>query len=186
MVINKSIAHKRMKWDIENPRILLLSNSLGYVKDEEEFMDLESEIKQEESFIYIIMKKIESANPNVIFVQNDTSMKAIEVLLQKNITVVTNVKESVMQRIGRFTQTISCPSTNLITPDFTLGKCEKFVMESLVKKSLDKTIENINTNLIELDGCLPFLGCTILLSGNDINELKLVKHALKKILRLSR
>lgn len=186
VVINKSIAHKRMSWNIENPRILLLSNSLGYIKDEADFMDLESEIKQEDSFIYIIMKKIEQVQPNLIFVQKDTSMKAIEALLERDITLITNVKESVMQRIGRFTQTILCPSTNLLMPNFTLGKCERFTMESLAQKSLNKTVEAINTNIIELDGCLPFLGCTILLSGKDMNELKLVKHALKKILRLSR
>jgi hypothetical protein len=46
-------------------------------------------------------------------------------------------------------------------------------------------IENI-THLIQLDGCLPFLGCTIILSDKDMNELKIVKHALKKMLRLSR
>jgi chaperonin GroEL (HSP60 family) len=34
-----------MKWEIENPRILLLSNSIGYIKDEQEFLDLETEIK---------------------------------------------------------------------------------------------------------------------------------------------
>lgn len=45
VVIKKSIAHKRMNWEIDNPRILLLSKSLGILKDEEDFMDLESEIK---------------------------------------------------------------------------------------------------------------------------------------------
>ena len=49
-------------------------------------------------------------------------------------------------------------------------------------KSLNRTVD-VNTNIIQLDGCLRFLGCTILLSGQDMNELKLVKHALKKILR---
>jgi len=53
-------------------------------------------------------------------------------------------------------------------------------------KSLNKTVEATNTSIIQLDGCLPFLGCTIMLSGKDMNELKLVKHALKKILRMSR
>ena len=46
--------------------------------------------------------------------------------------------------------------------------------------------EQNTTNVIQLDGCLPFLGCTIMLSGPDMQELKLVKHALKKILRMSR
>jgi hypothetical protein len=40
--------------------------------------------------------------------------------------------------------------------------------------------------LIFLEGCSPSRGCTILLSGPDLAELKIVKHALKKMLRLSR
>lgn len=45
VIINKSIADKRMKWNIPNPKILLLSNSLGIYKEGDEFMDLASEIK---------------------------------------------------------------------------------------------------------------------------------------------
>jgi len=113
VVINKSIAHRGMKWDIANPRILLLSNSLGYIKDEEEFMDLEGEIKQEDAFMQIVMSKIKKMDPNLIFVQEDVSMRAIEVMKDNQITVVSNVKESVMQRIERLTQTIMCPSIYL-------------------------------------------------------------------------
>lgn len=66
----------------------------------------------------------------------------------KNITIVTNVKESIMKRIGRLTKTINCPSTNLITPYFNLGKCDRFKMESLAMKSLGTTVEAVNTNII--------------------------------------
>jgi hypothetical protein len=38
------------------------------------------------------MKKIELVGPDLIFVQNDASLKAIETLLQGDITLVTNVK----------------------------------------------------------------------------------------------
>lgn len=58
-------------------------------------------------------------------------------------------------------------------------------METLSNNGLKRNDTNDN-HLIYLDGCLPFLGCTILLSSRDQQELKLVKHALKKILRLSR
>lgn len=59
VVINKSIANKRMKWHIQNPRILLLSNSLGYIeKENKEYMDLEQEINQESQYIQTMMKKI--------------------------------------------------------------------------------------------------------------------------------
>jgi hypothetical protein len=36
-------------------------------------IDMESEIKQEEAFIQIIMKKIQMVNPDVIFVEKDVS-----------------------------------------------------------------------------------------------------------------
>ena len=128
-----------MRREIANPRILLLSKSIGHMKDEEDFLDLETEIKQEDAFIGIVMKKIELVKPDIIFAQNDATMKAIEALLDRNITVVTNVKNSVMQRISRLTQTINCPSTNLLNKDFVVGKCERFNMESLTMKSLMKT-----------------------------------------------
>jgi 1-phosphatidylinositol-3-phosphate 5-kinase len=149
-------------------------------------MDLASEIKQEDDLMNIIVKKIEQVNPDLIFVQDDCSTKAIEAMLRKEITVVSNVKESIMQRIGRLTQTLNCPSTNLISSDFSLGKCEMYSMENLAVKSLTRTVDSNDTTIIKLEGCLPFLGCTILLSGPDMNELRLVKHALKKMLRMSR
>lgn len=51
----------------------------------------------------IMVKKIVQVSPDIIFVQDDTSTKAIEAMLSKGITVVSNVKESIMQRIGRLT-----------------------------------------------------------------------------------
>lgn len=125
--------------------------------------------------------------PNLIIVQNDASFKAIEKLVEEKITLITNVKPSVMQRLGRLTQTITVPSAVFLDEQFNTGKCEKFFMENLpqFEQKGSGKIENI-THLIQLDGCLPFLGCTIILSDRDINELKIVKHALKKMLRLSR
>ena len=109
----------------------------------------------------------------------------MERLLDLDITVVQNVKESVIKRIERLTQTCSLPNVNLLSNDFFAGHCQNFYMETLTNIGLRRNDDN-NNHLIYLDGCQPFLGCTLLLSSNDINELKLVKHALKKMLRLSR
>ena len=49
-------------------------------------------------------------------------------------TVVTNVKDSIIKRIARLTQTIACPSTNLIDENFVAGTCEKFRVAHLVRK----------------------------------------------------
>lgn len=42
------------------------------------------------------------------------------------------------------------------------------------------------TSLMYLDGCEPYLGCTIILSGKDKEELKVIKKALKKMITISR
>ena len=49
VVFKKNVAHRRMSTQIENPRILLLTGSLGYVQDQdnEQIIDVEAEINQE-------------------------------------------------------------------------------------------------------------------------------------------
>ena len=158
---------------------------MGIQKDDDDFLDIDMQIRSDDNFIAIILKKIEMVKPDVIFLEKDANIKAIQALVDRKITLVTNVKHSVMQRLERLTQTVSCPSTNLLEQDFILGRCEKFFMESLAEHNITKSVHNI-TNLITLEGCLEYLGCTIILSGPNMDELKLVKHCLKKMLRLSR
>ena len=54
---------------VENPRVLLLGNSLGYVQDDDCLIDLSAEINQENYNMQIIMSKIQSVNPHIIFVE---------------------------------------------------------------------------------------------------------------------
>ena len=52
IVFKKDIGSKRMRNNIEKPRILLLANSLGYVQDDAIALgDLEQEIVQEAHFV---------------------------------------------------------------------------------------------------------------------------------------
>ena len=47
VVIKKGVADRRMSQRIDNPRMIIISNSLGYMKDDEDFVDLEAELRQE-------------------------------------------------------------------------------------------------------------------------------------------
>lgn len=163
-----------------------MANSLGYMKDDEEFIiDLETELKQEETHLQIILRKIQAFKPNLIIAQKDISERAREELFQMGITCIKNVKKSVIDRIERLTKTPALPNINLLSKDFLPGKCQNFYVESLRSIALNKNYDH-DTDIIFLDGCEAFLGCTLLLSSNKMDELKVVKHALKKILRLSR
>lgn len=46
-MFKKDVAHRRMLTEIENPRVLILGNSLGYVLDDDHMVDLSAEINQE-------------------------------------------------------------------------------------------------------------------------------------------
>lgn len=71
-----------MKKAIENPRVLILGNSLGYVMDDEALVDLSAEINQENYNMQIIMKKIQSIDPHIIFVEHEASRLALETLFK--------------------------------------------------------------------------------------------------------
>jgi chaperonin GroEL (HSP60 family) len=189
VVIKKGVAHKRMERKISNPRMIILANSLGYMRDDDDFIDIDLELRQEETYLQIILRKIEKFKPNLIIVEKDISEKARDELYSMGITCVKNVKKSVIDRIERLTRTPALPNINLLSEGFHPGKCEKFYVESLRGISLQKNAKagyEHETDIIFLDGCDNFLGCTLLLSAPKMDELKIVKHALKKILRLSR
>jgi hypothetical protein len=49
------------------------------------------------------MGQINLVKPDLIIIGKDASQKMIQVLLDKKITLVTNVKDSVMERLERLT-----------------------------------------------------------------------------------
>ena len=142
-------------------------------------MDIESVIRQEEPYIQIILSKIRKVEPDIILVEKEVSRLALDTLMANQKTIVTNVKSSIIRRIARLTQTISCPSTNLIDENFKAGVCDRFYVERIVEKKKENSqLVTNETSLMYLDGCEPYLGCTIILSGSNKNELKIVKKAL--------
>ena len=97
-----------------------------------------------------------------------------------------------MKMIARSTQTIICPSTNLIDRDFIVGNCLQFRVEEImpmkatVQGNLDISMLTGHTSLMYLEGCQSKLGCSIVLSGPNLAELKNVRLALKKCLATAR
>jgi hypothetical protein len=44
-VIKKGLSRRGMLREIDNPRIIIVANSLGYLKEEEDFIDIEQQVK---------------------------------------------------------------------------------------------------------------------------------------------
>ena len=155
----------------------------------------------------IIQSKIATVNPDIIFVEKDASRLALDTLLKDNRTVITNTSIKMMQMIARATQTIMCPSTNLIDSGFVVGNCLNFRVEQIKPlnkiqnasfldtsnfpsqtSSYQQSLQSLSesTSLMFLEGCQAKLGCSIVLSGSDLEELKIVRKALKKCLSTAR
>lgn len=115
VVIKKGVAHRRMAPRIDNPKMIIIANSLGYMKDDEDFVDLEAELRQESTHLKIILDKISHFKPNLIITQKDISQKCRDELVKLNVTCIKNVKKSVIDRIERLTKTPALPNINLLS-----------------------------------------------------------------------
>lgn len=119
--------------------------------------------------------KIAAFKPEVLLVEKVVSGLAQEFLFNLGITLVLNVKPSVMDRVSRCCQADIVPSIDahqLSRPK--LGSCRLFHVESL-------TLERANSKktLMFFDGCQPRLGATVLLRGASFLELRKVKKIFK-------
>ena len=101
------------------------------MQEEDGYVDIDSENKQQETFMKIIQNKIKSLRPDLIFIEKDASRLALETLENDNITVVTVTKAKMLKMIARATQTIVCPSTNLLDKNFVVGECLNFRVEQI-------------------------------------------------------
>ncbi|KAJ8957069.1 hypothetical protein NQ318_007282 [Aromia moschata] len=160
IVCNKNVAHTGMAIDIENPKILLLQCSVVYQRTEGRLMSLEPVLMQEHEYLRNVAARIVALQPNVVLVQRNVSRLAQDMLRQYKITLVYNVKQTVLERISRCTQAdlVSAVDTHIGRPK--LGTCKRFYLKTFdIEKGGMKT-------LMFFDGLpLSHLGATVLLRG---------------------
>ena len=87
------------------------------------------------------------------------------------ITLVMNVKPSVMERVARCTQAELVSSIDAQLKKPVLGMCHNFYVRSYPIPGKDKT-----KTMMFFDGCATHLGCTVILRGATNPELKRVKR----------
>ena len=133
IVMSKSIASKRMQSTIVNPRILLLR-----ALDQDEarnpnftIPDLATKIEVEGHADKILEQKLTKIDPNLVIIQKDISVKLMNMMREKKITVVCNLEDRKMKRLARLTQTIVLPSINVIDSSFQLGHSKLFREDNL-------------------------------------------------------
>jgi hypothetical protein len=88
VVFTKNVADKKMKTNIADPLILLISGDLAENKDELEMESFKEVLNQEGHFSRKLMHIIQIIKPSVIVVEKTVSVPILELLRDQNITVV--------------------------------------------------------------------------------------------------
>ncbi|XP_049392810.1 putative 1-phosphatidylinositol-3-phosphate 5-kinase FAB1C [Solanum stenotomum] len=177
VVCTKNIKHKRMNSHCKNARLLLLGGALEYQKVPNQLASFNTLLQQEREHLKMIVSKIEAHHPNVLLVEKSVSSHAQEYLLEKEISLVLNVKRPLLERIARCTGALITPSIDNIAMA-RLGYCELFHLEKVSEEHEPSNQFNKKPSktLMFFDGCPRRLGCTVLLRGLCCEELKKVKN----------
>ncbi|KAG2393413.1 hypothetical protein C9374_006944 [Naegleria lovaniensis] len=179
VVFSKNVVHKRMKTNLKNPKLLILSCPIAYQYHKAETQSMTSMdilISQEEEFLKLLVERIAEKKPDLVFVEKSVSRFAKELLLSKGIAVVVNVKRKVLERISKCTgypilssideydQSILHMNLNQTPPP----QCTHAYMKRIGNK-----------NLFIVCGKYTDAQSTVVLRGEDEKELELVKPIFK-------
>eukprot|EP00903_Cladosiphon_okamuranus_P005970 g5894.t1 len=115
IVFRKNVTHKTMPRVIERPRLLLLSGGIDFQRRERMIACLDTLVEAEQRYIQILVEKIVALAPDVLLVTKTVSGLAQNLLRQRGITLVQNVKPTMMDRIARVVGAKILPSVDHIT-----------------------------------------------------------------------
>ncbi|CAK9682206.1 unnamed protein product [Candida parapsilosis] len=170
LFMTKDIDSKKMRSMIEKPSIALLMFPVEYLKDREQFISLRVIHAQQSVYITNLVSKLISLSPDIIVVGDTVCGLAIKLLEEAGITVVSNVKPQVIERISRYTNADIFQSVNdLFFKKGNLGVCDKFEVKRFRYGNAVKTF-------IFFTGIDTQLGFTIMLRGGDERLLDNVKY----------
>ncbi|XP_068238143.1 1-phosphatidylinositol 3-phosphate 5-kinase isoform X3 [Palaemon carinicauda] len=172
VVCTKNVADKSMLVRLSDPQLLLVASTIDYQRgNDNKLLTLDNLLLQEADYLKNVVAKIASYKPNIILVEKSIAFLAREYLQAHGITLVMNVKPSVMERVARCTQAELVSSIDAQLKKPVLGLCHSFYVRSYPMPGKDKT-----KTLMFFDGCATHLGCTVILRGATNSELKRVKR----------
>ncbi|KAJ0983756.1 hypothetical protein J5N97_002112 [Dioscorea zingiberensis] len=180
VVCKKNIAHRRMASKMIKPRFLILGGALEYHRVTNQLSSFDTLLQQEMDHLKMAVAKIEAHHPNVLLVEKSVSRFAQDYLLERNISLVLNIKRPLLERIARCTGAQIVPSIDHLSSP-KLGHCDLFHVEKFLEEhgSAGQKGKRLLKTLMFFEGCPRPLGCTILLKGSNGDELKKVKHVVQ-------
>ncbi|OQR76585.1 1-phosphatidylinositol 3-phosphate 5-kinase-like [Tropilaelaps mercedesae] len=169
---SKNLVHKEMRCHIDQPKVLILQGAITYQRNEEKIDTLEPIVMQEQDYVKYAIAKIRAYQPDVLIVEKSVSWLVRERVRELNVSLITNVKKSVMERLAHLTGSSQVTGLDALGSP-TLGTCERFAVRLLdMSNSQSKSITVFS-------GCPEHLGCSVLLRGGSFFELSKLKRVLK-------
>ena len=177
-VFTKTVAHKKMKTDISNPKIMLMNGSISYQRVLNKLTSLNPVFLQEKEHLTKVVDRVASFGPDVLIVEKSVSQIAKDELLQKGITLILNLKQGQVERIARSVQGDIIQNLENITfianddvnaSKNKLGHCKEF------RADFARGFHGSHKPLLYFSGCNKSLIKTILLLGDNKHVLKRVK-----------
>ncbi|KAH7656449.1 1-phosphatidylinositol-3-phosphate 5-kinase protein [Dioscorea alata] len=180
VVCKKKMANRHMASKVENPRVLILGGALEYERVSHLLSSFDTLLQQEMDYLKMAVAKIDAQHPDVLLVEKSVSHFARDYILEKNISLVLNIKRPVLERIARCTGAQIVPSIDYLSPQ-NLGSCELFYVEKCFEEHGTAGLggKKMTKNLIFFQGCPKPLGCTVLLKGASGDDLKKIKNVMQ-------
>jgi chaperonin GroEL (HSP60 family) len=183
VLFRNNVVHKKMKTNIKNAKILLLSCGLEYSRSENELSNLDILINQEKNVlrynilikISLMVAKICEENPNIIFCEKSVSPYIKDMLLHEGVSLVVNVKKEILGNLNFYLDKISsCTGIKVYNSinEISINKNNNDNRANVYLKKYDKYYFIVEATKKEKE-------CTILLKSNNNENLKAVKDILK-------
>ena len=181
VVCSKKAIHKNMLKTVLKPRILIITFPFEYQRVENQFVSLETLIAQEHDHLRHLVDRVAVLLPDIVLVQRTVSRIAMDMLIEANIVVAYNVKLSVLERISRCTGADIIHSIDRLALLPVLGTCERFQFKAYVNSE----ISGCRKTFMWFEGCIPELGCSLVVRGGTYTELTKVKRLLKLLVTVA-
>ena len=190
---------KNVRYEIENPKIIMINKEIINANEERNLNSNEPD-NLNDNYYNLIENKLNIFKPDIVIVGKNFPKEKIEKIVNnnnlKNISFIYDIKDKVIKKLSRCIQSFVLPSFKLIGENNYFGSCQHFNIKKFsdyntptkLEETNNKKIntnfkkEEQNKNLYIFSGCNKLLFSTIILSGNDINELKKLKKILRQIL----
>ncbi|CAD8158468.1 unnamed protein product [Paramecium pentaurelia] len=188
VIFRKNVALKQMQYEINKPAIIII---IGDFDMEGSQNQLEDYIQNEKKILVDSINQIyKNYEPNLILVEKGANKIALDECLKKKITVLTNVKRKVLQRVKLCTNakyiSLSILKQCIERKEQIVGRCEKVFFKQFPKVLQEKAEIQKDSTLcfLKTSTCQKF--ATITISGPSEDLLSKVKQCFIGCARLGK